>query len=148
VSLVVAQIDIAAPPEAVWNTAMDPARTPDWVTIVRGVDGVDDGPLRPGFRMNQSLCLRGLTFHVKWRLDEVDAPWFARWEGRGPARSKALIENLLRERDGGGTHFEYRNEFKVPFGPLGSMASHALVGEVPEREARTSLQRLRELLEQ
>lgn len=147
-SLVVAQIDIAAPPAVVWDTAMDPARTTEWVTIVSGVDHVDDGPLRPGFRMHQALSLRGVSFHVRWRLDEVDAPWFARWEGSGPARSKALIENLLRERDGGGTHFEYRNEFKAPFGPLGSVASRALVGGVPEREAATSLQRLKQLLEQ
>ena len=146
-SLVVAQIDIAAPPEVVWDTAMDPARTTDWVTIARGVDRVDEGPLRPGFRMDQALCLRGMNFHVKWRLDEVDAPWFARWKGKGPARSKALIENRLHERDGGGTHFEYRNEFKAPFGPLGSVASGALVGGVPEREARASLQRLKQLLE-
>jgi len=147
VSLVVAQIDIAAPPQTVWDVVMDPNRTLEWVTIARGVEEIDHGELREGFRMNQTLCLRGVNFDVKWKLDDVDAPWFARWEGKGPARSQALIENRLRERDDGGTHFDYRNEFKAPFGPLGSVASRAVVGGVPEREANASLQRLKQLLE-
>lgn len=146
-SLVAAQIDLAAPPQQVWDVVMDPERTLEWVTIARGLGHVDDGPLRAGFRMDQRLCLRGVDFKVTWRLEEVDAPWFARWEGRGPARSRALIENRLSERGGGGTHFDYRNEFKAPFGPLGSMATKTLVGGVPEREANASLQRLKQLVE-
>ena len=50
-------------------------------------------------------------------------------------RSKAFIENRLTEKDGG-TLYEYRNEFKAPFGPLGSTAEHVVAGGVPEREAR------------
>ena len=147
-SLVVAHVDLAAPPQRVWDVVMDPARTREWVTIARGVGHVDDGPLRAGFRMEQRLCLRGVEFDVKWTLGEVETPWFARWEGKGPARSRALIENRLSRRDDGGTHFDYRNEFKAPFGPLGTVATKALVGGIPEREANASLQRLKQLLEQ
>lgn len=147
-SLVLAQIDLAAPPQQVWDVVMDPARTLEWVTIARGLGHVDDGPLQAGFHMEQRLCLRGVEFNVKWKLDEVDAPWFARWEGKGPARSRALIENRLSERGDGQTHFDYRNEFKAPFGPLGSVATKALVGGVSEREAHASLQRLKQLVEQ
>lgn len=146
-SLVVATIHIDAPPQAVWDMVMDPSRTLEWVTIARGVEHVDDGPLREGFRMDQILCLRGVNFRVKWSLEALDEPWMAKWKGRGPARSTARIDNRLSERDGA-THFEYRNGFKAPMGPLGAVASKAVVGGIPDREANTSLQRLKQIQEQ
>jgi uncharacterized protein YndB with AHSA1/START domain len=146
-SVVTTTIEIAAPPEVVFDYAMAPHTTRDWVTIVLAVDEVDDGPLVEGFRMGQTLCLRGVRFHVRWVLAEVRRPRYARWEGMGPARSRAIIENRLTVANGG-TRFDYRNEFKTPFGPLGSVAARALMGGIPEREANASLRRLKEVVEQ
>ncbi len=145
-SVVTVSISIDAPIEDVFQLSMDPARTPDWVTIVRGVHDVDDGPLRVGFRMGQTLCLRGVKFKVRWELKELDAPRYARWEGKGPARSVAIIEDMLTP-EGAGTRFDYRNEFRTPFGPLGAVASGVLVGGIPEREAIASLERFKALAE-
>lgn len=145
-SVVTVEIDIAAPIADVFELAMDPEGTQEWVTISRGVSGYEGSPDTEGFTMDQKLCLRGVTFKVNWKLVEVDAPNFARFEGRGPMRSKASIENRLTER-GGVTHYEYRNEFKAPFGPLGSTAEKVLAGGVPEREARESLENLKRLAE-
>lgn len=139
-------VDIDAPLEQVFTTAMAPERTPDWVTIVIRVEGYDAGPLREGCKMRQRLCLRGVPFTVSWELIELDAPHFARWEGKGPARSKAIIENRLEATDGG-TRFTYVNEFKTPLGPLGAVAAGALMGGLPEREATASLARLKALVE-
>ena len=145
-SVVVAQIDIAAPPQEVWDVAMDPDRTLEWVTIAREVGETSNGPMKEGYRMDQKLCLRGVSFWVHWTLEEIDAPWFARWEGKGPARSKAIIEDRLSEHDGG-TRFDYRNEFRAPLGPLGAAASRVVTGGIPEKEANASLQRLKAVLE-
>ncbi|HEV2813802.1 MAG TPA: SRPBCC family protein [Solirubrobacteraceae bacterium] len=145
-SVVRAQIDIAAPPQAVWDFSMDPARTLEWVTIAREVGETSNGGFRKGYKMDQKLCLRGVSFWVHWTLEEVDIPWFARWEGKGPARSKAVIESRLTERDGG-TRFDYTNEFKAPLGPLGAAASRVVTGGIPEKEANASLRRLKEILE-
>ncbi len=139
-------IDIDAPIQRVFETAMAPETTPDWVTIVVRVEDHDPGPLRVGYEMSQRLCLRGVPFTVKWKLVELDAPSFARWEGKGPAHSKAIIENRLQER-GGITHYTYVNDFKTPFGPLGAVAGKALMGGIPEREAVASLARLKRLIE-
>ena len=69
------------------------------------------------------------------------------WEGRGPARSRARSEYILQaERDG--TRFDYRNEFRPPLGPVGAIVSRALVGGMPEREAKRTLDRLRAHLEE
>lgn len=145
-SVVIASIEIAAPIEEVWDSIMDPAGMCEWVTIVDSIDYVDPGPLRPGYRMDQTLQLRGVRFKVRWRLDEVRAPTYARWEGSGPARSKAVIEDRLSARNGL-TRVDYHNEFRTPLGPLLAAASRVLVGGIPDKEANASLRRLKEILE-
>ncbi len=145
-SVVEVEQEIAAPIDEVFNLAMDPERTPDWVTIALAVKDVKGNPTEKGFEMKQRLCLRGVPFWVEWKLVEAEAPTYARYEGRGPMRSKAIIENRLEERDGK-TIYTYRNEFKTPFGPLGSTAQKVLAGGVPEKEARASLKQLKAMAE-
>ena len=145
---VVADIHIAAPPEEVWNTVMDPDRFGEWVTIHRKVNSSDPGPPREGMRMEQTLCLRGASFKVKWRLSEVKDGSRAVWEGTGPMRSHARTEYDIVADGNGGTQFHYVNDFQAPGGPLGAAASRVLVGGLPKREAERSLQKLKSLLEQ
>ena len=146
-TLVTASIDIDAPPDRVYDLMLDPTRLDEWVTIHRRVNHRDDGPPREGFEMEQTLHLRGASFKVRWTLTEADRPDRATWEGRGPAHSYARTSYLLRPLDGGGTHFDYENEFKAPGGFLGAAASRMLIGGVPQREANRSLQQLKALLE-
>jgi uncharacterized protein YndB with AHSA1/START domain len=146
-TLVTASIDIDAPPDRVYDAMLDPARLKDWVTIHRRINRSDDGAPHEGYEMEQTLCLRGANFKVRWTLTEADKPDTATWEGRGPAHSYARTSYHLSARDGGGTRFDYENEFKAPGGFLGAAASKALIGGVPEREARKSLERLKKLLE-
>jgi uncharacterized protein YndB with AHSA1/START domain len=136
---------ISASPELVWETVMDPQRLGDWVTIHRGLLRADSGPPRVGYEMDQQIHLRGVNLEVHWQLAQCQPHRLAVWEGRGPARSRARTEYALRP-ESGGTRFDYRNEFRPPFGPLGVLASRALVGGIPEREARRTLERLSELL--
>jgi len=141
-----AQIDIAAPPETVYDVMLDPNRLHEWVTIHRRVDRADTGPPRAGFEMDQTLSLRHVNFKVHWTLTEAERPHRATWEGRGPAGSYARTSYRLTP-DGEGTHFEYENEFKAPGGILGRAAGRVVMGGVPEHEAQRSLQQLKALLE-
>ena len=145
-SIVTVSTRIAVPREQVWETVMDPARLADWVTIHRKLVHADDGRPRIGFEMDQQIHLRGVSIEVHWKLVRCEPCERAVWEGRGPARSRARTEYVLRDK-GGATHFDYRNEFHAPLGPLGALASRALVGGIPEREANRSLDHLREYLE-
>lgn len=140
-SKVTTSIEIGATPQQVWDVVMDAERLQDWVTIHRGLGahGRD--------HMEQTLCLRGVNFHVTWDLAERQEPTLAIWEGRGPARSKAHTAYRLSEVDGGRTRFDYENEFKAPLGAFGAVASRALVGGLPQREADASLRRLKALIE-
>lgn len=146
-SKVTAKIEIDAPPDKVWEVVMDPERLGDWVTIHREVDRVSDRPLKDGSTLRQALCLRHVHFHVRWTVEEAMPCELAVWEGRGPARSKAHTIYRLSANGDGGTNFEYENEFKPPLGPLGSVASRALVGGLPQREANATLTKLKTLLE-
>jgi uncharacterized protein YndB with AHSA1/START domain len=139
-SEVITSITIDAPPEEVWEVVMNPYRLEEWVTIHRKLDSASDG------EMTQTLCLRGVNFHVHWELEACEAPTHAVWLGRGPAHSHAETEYRLTAIDGG-TRFAYRNVFKAPLGPLGALASRALVGGLPEREARATLKNLKDLIE-
>jgi uncharacterized protein YndB with AHSA1/START domain len=143
-SIVTASTHIEAPPERVWETVMDPRLLGEWVTIHRGLRQAYEGPPRVGCRMDQQIHLRGVTLDVHWRLVECRPCELALWEGRGPARSRARTEYALRP-DGAGTRFDYRNELRAPLGPIGALASRALVGGMPERGAGHTLERLRDL---
>lgn len=143
---VVTSIDIAAPPEKVWALAMDPDCLSEWVTIHRRLHSHDGGPPRKGYAMEQTLHMRGVNFKVQWELVECEECVHAEWHGRGPARSHAETEYRLTAVDGG-TRFSYRNEFTAPLGPLGRVASRALVGGLPRREADASLRKLKALAE-
>jgi uncharacterized protein YndB with AHSA1/START domain len=146
-STVTASIEIAAPQAKVWDTVMNPELLEDWVTIHRKLRYNDDGPARMGYRMDQQIHLRGVSVDVHWTLVECMKEERAVWEGRGPARSRARTEYALHPISRERTRFDYRNEFHAPLGPVGALASRALVGGIPEREATRTLDRLRALLE-
>jgi uncharacterized protein YndB with AHSA1/START domain len=145
-SVVTLSTHIDATPEEVWKTVMDPARLGEWVTIHRALRWADGGEPRVGYEMEQQVHLRGVSLDVHWRLLECKPLKLAVWEGRGPARSRARTEYALRPEKGG-THFDYRNEFRPPLGPVGALASRAVVGGIPEREATRTIERLRALVE-
>jgi uncharacterized protein YndB with AHSA1/START domain len=146
-SSVQAEIQIAAPIERVWETIMDPDQLHDWVTIHKSIANASPTPLRRGATMDQTMQVRGLTFKVHWELISVDAPHEARWEGAGPARSKAMIGYELSSKEDGQTVFRYTNEFQPPGGRLGNVAGRMIVGATSQREANNSLSRLKALLE-
>jgi hypothetical protein len=97
--------------------------------------------------MDQQIHLRGVSLEVHWTLVECEPCEKAVWKGRGPARSRACTEYVLRT-ERGGTRFDYRNEFHPPLGVVGALASRALVGGMPQREAGRTLDALRARLEQ
>ena len=137
---------LAAAPERVWETVMDPARLELWVTTHDSFAGIGPGPVKRGDAFTQKLRLAGKSFEVRWQVLEADRPALARWEGDGPAGSTARVTYRLAAQDGG-TRFDYENEFALPGGALGKAAGAVLSAAPGAREARRSLERLRALLE-
>ena len=138
-------VEIAAPPERVYDVVMDPTRLEDWVTIHHHLEDAPNGPLKKGSKLTQCLRLAGKKFHVRWTVVENDPCVRVVWEGRGPVASHARVVYEL-EGNGDGTTFSYLNEYDLPGGALGRIASRA-VSRVTQKELEGSLQRLKSLVE-
>jgi carbon monoxide dehydrogenase subunit G len=139
-------IEIAAPPSEVWSVIMDPYRLGDWVTAHRKVYDAPNGELEQGDSFKQKLRVVGPSFKVKWSIVEADEPKLAVWEGKGPGGSSADVRYELSETDDGGTRFDYCNDFELPGGPL-SLPAKSIAGPPAIKQARATLQNLKELLE-
>ena len=109
----------------------------------------DDGPLvKVGFHMDQSCTCAGCADQgrVDARQEVRRAVLSRAGRARGRRGRKAIIEDRLARR-ATGTHFEYRNEFQTPFGPMGAIAAKAVMGGIPGPEANASLAALKGLIE-
>jgi carbon monoxide dehydrogenase subunit G len=138
-------VQIAAPPERVYEVVMDPGRLGDWVTIHHELEDAPKAPLKKGSKLTQSLKLAGQRFRVRWTVVEND-PWKkVVWDGRGPMGSTARVEYRFAE-NGAGTRFSYMNQYELPGGVLGRLAGRP-VSIVTGRELDGSLQRLKSLVE-
>ena len=63
-----------------------------------------------------------------------------------PMGSKATVVYELASQNGGGTHFHYTNEYKLPGGIMGRIGGAAVVG-ASGHEANKTLKRLKRLVE-
>jgi carbon monoxide dehydrogenase subunit G len=139
------EIEIAAPPEAVYEVLLDAQQLKRWVTIHRGLEDAPEGDLRKGSTLTQCLKLAGREFRVRWTVVENERAKRVVWNGKGPVRSKAKVIYEL-SGDGDGTRFSYANEYDLPGGPLGKMAG-SMVRRVTAGELDASLAKLKELVE-
>ncbi|MGH2763615.1 MAG: SRPBCC family protein [Thermoleophilaceae bacterium] len=138
-------VEIAAPPERVYEVVMDPARLEEWVTIHHHLEDAPSGPLEHGSKLTQCLKLAGKKFRVRWTVVENEPYRRVVWEGRGPVGSHAHIEYGFSAEDGA-TDFSYMNEYELPGGRLGKLAGRSLA-RIAQRELEATLQRLKSLVE-
>ena len=141
------EVDLEVPPEDVYEAVMDPRHLEDWVTIHEGFKEEPPERLDQGARLEQCLKVAGRGFTVKWTVVEANRPEIVRWEGQGPATTKAHVEYRFQEDGNGRTRFCYINDYELPGGPAGKLAGRA-VSRVAGREVDRSLARLRSLLEE
>ena len=137
-------IEIAAPPEAVYEVVMDPHRLEDWVTVHAGLHDPPDR-LSKGAELGQSIKVAGQRFKVEWLVVKAEEPRSVEWDGRGPMGTKARVAYELEDR-GGSTSFHYTNEYDFPGGPLGKLGAKAFE-RTAGKEADKTLEKLKGLLE-
>lgn len=138
-------VEIAAPPERVYDLVMDPRRLEDWVTIHHRLESAPPGQLEKGSEVTQQLKLAGRKFKVRWTVVQNDPCKRVVWEGKGPVFSRARVIYGFKS-DGDGTRFSYTNEYDLPGGALGRLAGRT-VTRVTAKEVDGSLARLQSLLE-
>jgi carbon monoxide dehydrogenase subunit G len=138
-------VEVAAPPEHLYELVMDPRRLDEWVTIHHHLEGSPPARLERGSTLTQCLKLAGRRFKVRWTVVENDPQRRVVWEGKGPVASHARVEYGFAP-NGDGTRFSYMNQFDLPGGPLGRLAGRTLK-RVTVRELDGSLERLKKLVE-
>jgi uncharacterized protein YndB with AHSA1/START domain len=97
------EIQIAAPPEIVWEVLTDFDRWQDWNPEVKSMSF--DGPLAPGAMFRWKAGPGTIVSTV----EEIDRPRYIRWRGRTLSIS-AIHEWRFEGRDGG-THVETEESF-------------------------------------
>jgi uncharacterized protein YndB with AHSA1/START domain len=138
-------VEIAAPPERLYEVVMDPARLDEWVTIHHHLEDSPPSRLERGSKLTQCLRLAGRKFKVRWTVVENDPCRRVVWEGRGPVASHARVEYGFAP-NGDGTSFSYLNRYDLPGGLLGRLAERT-VSRITARELDGSLERLKKLVE-
>jgi carbon monoxide dehydrogenase subunit G len=140
------EIEIAAPPEAVYDKLTDPSCLGDWVTVQDELEQAPDHNVEKGDELVQCMKVAGRRFRVRWHVEEAERPSRVKWSGRGPFGSKARAFYELRANGSDGCTFSYVNEFELPGGPIGRLAGRAVVG-ASGGEADKSLEKLKQLVE-
>ena len=138
-------VDVAAPPQRLYDVVMNPDRLDEWVTIHHHLEDAPDGQLEKGSQLTQCLKLGGSRFKVRWTVVENDPCRRVVWEGKGPVASHARVIYEF-EPQGEGTRFSYVNEYELPGGPLGRLAGKT-VSRMTTKALDGSLQRLKSLVE-
>ena len=140
------EIEIMAPPDAVYDVLSDPSCLGEWVTIQEELEEAPEGDLKAGSRLRQRMRVAGTRFHLSWTVIEADRPSRIVWEGKGPMGSTAKAIYELSGNGDGGTKFSYMNDYGLPGGPAGKLAARAVRG-ASRREADRTLERLKKLVE-
>jgi uncharacterized protein YndB with AHSA1/START domain len=97
------EIDIAAPPDVVWDVLTRFEEWPQWNPDMKSMSF--DGPLAPG----SEFRWKAGPGTIVSTLEQVEPPRLIRWRGRTMS-IKALHEWRLEPRDGG-THLETEESF-------------------------------------
>jgi carbon monoxide dehydrogenase subunit G len=140
------EIDIHAPPDAVYDVVSDPRCLGEWVTIQEELEEAPNGDLTAGSRLRQRMKVAGQRFRLSWTVVQADRPTRIVWEGKGPMGSSAKAIYEIAADGDGRSRFSYLNEYSLPGGPAGKLAARAIRG-ASGREADRTLKRLKKLVE-
>lgn len=140
--MAVNEIEVAAPPDAVWAVLADPGAYRAWVTGAKRIRGADDGFPDEGTRLYHTVGLGPLTLSDSTRVLRSKPPRLLLLEARLGSLGTALVE-LTLEPAGDGTLVRMREE-----GGRGPNRVLQPVGDLLLRGRNAwSLERLKELVE-
>lgn len=107
-------VDIAAPPELVWQVLTDVEHWSDWTASVRWVRRLEDGPLRPG---STAKISQPKVPTVDWVVTELDPGRAFTWVSVAPG-ALTTARHAVEALPGGGSRVRLSVD---QGGPLGSL---------------------------
>ncbi len=113
-------VEIAAPPELVWDVFSDVERWPEWTASVTSLVALDGAGLAVGkrFAIKQPRMPK-----LVWRVTEVNPGSSWTWEQRGPGASAGARHDVIAQ-PGGHTLVRQRID---QHGPLGALVGRLMI---------------------
>ncbi len=136
---------VPVPQEVAWDFVADARNARRWVFGVRDVEGSLRHPLRRGDRLRLRLLGGGRMADSEWVVEACERPWRVSSRGRAlGAVAELTIECVPHGADE--TEVVQRLSYRLPGGPLGSLAARLGVQGVLEVQAHQSMRALHRLL--
>jgi carbon monoxide dehydrogenase subunit G len=140
-------IDIAAPPERVWDLLEDVRRLPEYS---ESTDEVREAPERltaVGQEYVQVGRLLGMKLTSRWRVTAIDPGRLLSSEGSLAPGVRYTLTQHVEPLDAGRTRLSIDIDYSIPGGALGRLAARAGAEARAGREAQAVLDGIRSTLE-
>ena len=140
-------IEIDAPPERVFDLAVDARRWPEWQTTALEVRDVQ-GPLdQVGKRYRIVGRIAGRAVEGQGEVSRFERPRIFEVKGTAAGGGR-LISRSTFDAEGAGTRATIEIDYELPGGLLGQMASRLFAERQIERELIHSAENLKALIEE
>src|SRR5207302_11042878 len=119
--------EIAAPPEQVFATLTDFARTGEWQTVHTGWPAGQPDGVEVGATFKQAVTMMGMPAEVAWTVKQLETPTTYELEGAGPMGG-TLRSLFVVEGSNGGSRVTVETELGggALAGPMGeTVAKHS-----------------------
>jgi uncharacterized protein YndB with AHSA1/START domain len=136
-------VALAQSPEAVFPWLLEPERVPRWTANLENYEPLDDGPLRAGSRLRETLVISGSRFDVELEVTRYEPPHGA--ESRYSTNGVELQNTYALAAIDGGTRLTQSLDAKGT--SFGARMLIPVVQPRLERKLTEDLERLKALLE-
>ncbi len=141
-------IEIARPPEEIFDYITDLDRLTEWATMVKETRGLGDRPIKQGTTFSQTIKAAGsVDIDCDWHVKQLQRPRHVHYEATAPDGGQMQMSQTIMPLDGGRSKVEIDLDYEVPGGVLGQIADKLVFEGQNEKEADTSLENLKRILE-
>lgn len=141
-------IEIARPPEEIFDYITDLERLTEWATMVKETRELGDRPIKQGTTFSQTIKAAGsMDIDCDWHVKQLQRPSHVHYEATAPDGGQMQMSQTITPVDGGRSKVEIDLEYEVPGGVLGQIADKLVFEGQNEKEAETSLGNLKRILE-
>jgi len=141
-------IEIARPPEEIFDYITDLDRLAEWATMVKETRDLGDRPIKQGTTFSQTIKAAGsVDIDCDWHVKQLQRPRHVHYEATAPDGGQMQMSQTIMPLDGGRSKVEIDLDYDVPGGVLGQIADKLVFEGQNEKEADTSLENLKRILE-
>lgn len=141
-------IEIARPPEEIFDYITDLDRLAEWATMVKETRDLGDRPIKQGTTFSQTIKAAGsVDIDCDWHVKELERPRHVHYEATAPGGGEMQMSQTVTLLDGGRSRVEIDLDYEVPGGILGQIADKLVFEGQNEKEADASLANLKRILE-